>query len=113
MGPAQTFVETPFNLDKDSRSCFHYMLFKGNAECLATVLNYERECLKKYISDELSKAFATSRLKTLDVVKGQLAATTNHDRETTRRFIDFNGKATDLFEEYMRKIVQRYRDVLL
>lgn len=70
MGSAQTFVETPFNLDKDKRSCFHYMLFKGNAECLATVLNYERECLKKYISEELSKAFATSRLKTLDVVKG-------------------------------------------
>jgi hypothetical protein len=46
------------------------MLFKGNNECLATVLNYERECLKKYISEELSKAFATSRLKTLDVVKG-------------------------------------------
>jgi hypothetical protein len=61
------------------------MCYKGTDETLAFILNYERECLKKTISDELHNAKAVCRLKKLDVVHGQLNASTFHDADTVRR----------------------------
>lgn len=60
LGPAKSYIEYELNKDKDKKglTSFHYMCFKGNQECLTTVLNYERECLKKYFSDKLTLAFA-------------------------------------------------------
>jgi len=75
LGPPKFFIDSKFNLDKDKRSCFHAMCFKGNNECLTTVLNYERECLKNYFYTELYAALAYSKLKTLDIVKGKLSST--------------------------------------
>jgi hypothetical protein len=97
LGPAKSFIDTKFNLDKDKRSCFHTMCFRGNNECLTTVLNYDRECLKKHFSSELTAALVYSKLKTLDIVKGQLSSTKYHGQDTIKRFLNFNQRATDLF----------------
>ena len=85
LGRPQDIVNTEFNIDSEGRTCFHLMGYLGKAENLAVVLNYERECLKKMISDELCSAKATSRLKNLDVVKGKLNEKTYHDVDTVRR----------------------------
>jgi len=58
LGRPQDFVNTEFNIDEEGRTCFHIMGYLGKAECLCTVLNYERECLKKMIFDELCSAKA-------------------------------------------------------
>lgn len=76
------------------------MCFRGNNECLTTVLNYDRECLKKHFSSELTAALVYSKLKTLDIVKGQLSSTKYHGQDAIKRFLNFNQRATDLFQEY-------------
>lgn len=109
MGKPSDFVQTEFNIDKEGRSCFHIMCYKGQDETLAMIINYERECLKKSISDELQAVKSACRLKALDVIHGQLNASTFHDADTVRRHMDFNIRVTSLFEKYANMIVDRYR----
>lgn len=88
------------------------MCYKGNHETIQTILNYERECLKKVISDELFVERTRAKLKVLDINKGQLVATTYHTPEAIKRHQDFNIRATNLFSKYSNSIVERYRSIL-
>jgi ankyrin repeat protein len=52
-GTPRQVIESPLNVDEMGRHVYHTMLFLGNYDVLATLLNYERVCLRKVIFDEL------------------------------------------------------------
>ena len=53
-GNPSEYMSQELNVDKDGRSYYHTLAYRGNYETLITLLNYERVCLKKVISDELN-----------------------------------------------------------
>lgn len=99
-------------MDGQGRHCYHIMCYKGNYDCLITMLNFERESLKKVIFDKLYTAKQLYRLKNLDIKQGSLVSTVFHDADTIRRHLDFNSKATNLFSEYADNIIERYGTIL-
>ena len=112
MGRPEEFVQTEYNHDNESRTLFHAIAYKGNAQTLATLLNYDRECLKKHIFEELVKAKQLAKLKSSDVFHGELNSATFHDADTVKRHQDFNIRATGLFERYSNTIVERTREII-
>lgn len=54
LGNPMEFVSKELDADEDGRTCFHHMSYKGNYEAVYTWLNYERECLKNVIADDLA-----------------------------------------------------------
>jgi hypothetical protein len=52
-GTPRQVIDTTLNVDEAGRNAYHTMLFLGNYDVLATLLNYERVCLRKVILDEL------------------------------------------------------------
>ncbi len=51
MGTPAEVVHTELNIDNLGRSLFHIALYKGNYECLISILNIERIYLKKTLFD--------------------------------------------------------------
>ena len=78
-------MEQDINVDKDGRSAYHSLAYRGNYDTLMTLLNYERACLKKVISDELHEVKKRYRFKNLDICQGHLVSTVYHDADTIRR----------------------------
>ena len=60
-------MSTTLNVDEDGRNCYHIMLYKGNYDVLVIMMNYERVCLKKVISDELASEKKRFKFKNLDI----------------------------------------------
>ena len=101
------------NVDKEGRSAYHTLCYRGNYDTLMTLLNYERVCLKKVISDELNELKKRYNFKNLDIKHGSLVSTCYHDADTIRRHNDFNIQANALFERYANSIIERYRQILI
>jgi len=108
-GTPKEYMLQELNVDKEGRSCYHTLCYRGNYETLVTLLNYERVCLKKVIADELTHLKKHYSFKNLDIKHGHLVSTCYHDADTVRRHSDFNMRANTLFERYSNSIIERYR----
>ena len=112
-GTPSEYMMQELNVDKEGRNCFHTLCYRGNYDTLVTLLNYERVCLKKVISDELNLTKKRYNFKNLDIKGGHLVSTVYHDANTIRRHSDFNMRANSLFERYANVIIERYRQILM
>ena len=69
---------------------YHNMCYRGNYDCLISVLNIERVYLKKTLFDQLYAAKQKYRFKNMDIKQGKLVSTVFHDAETIKRHEEFN-----------------------
>ena len=109
--PEEFITSLDLNIDKEGRSCYHVLAYKGHYDVLTTMLNYERACMKKMFSDQLQGIKGQCKFNNLDIKHGELVSTTFHDKNTVRRHADFNLRATTLFEQYTGKIIERCREI--
>ena len=78
-GDPDKYLSMELNVDKEGRTYYHSVCYRGNYEVLTTLLNYERACLKKVVSDMLQYAKNQSKFKNLDIKHGELVSTVYHD----------------------------------
>ena len=109
MGTPSDVIHQEINVDNQGRNAYHYMCYKGNFDCLISLLNIERIYLKKTLFDQLLKEKNRFRFKNMDIKHGHLVSAIFHDSNTVKRHEDFNIVVYNLFEQYARDIVDRYR----
>lgn len=112
MGTPQDVINQEINVDTQNRNAYHQMCFRGNVDCMIAILNIERVYLKKTLFDQLLREKNRYRFKNMDIKHGQLAKEVFHDAETVKRHEDFNIRVHNLFEQYAKDIVDRYRQIL-
>ena len=88
------------------------MCYKGNYECLTALLNLERAYLKKTLYDQLLREKQKYGLKNMDIKNGHLATSVFHDAASVKKHEEFNIRVYNLFEQYSKDIVDRYRQIL-
>jgi hypothetical protein len=88
------------------------MCYRGQFDCLVTLLNLERMFLKKVMYDQLSKEKSRFRMKTMEIKHGELLKTVSHDADTIKRHREFDLRLHSLLEQYTTDILQRYREIL-
>ena len=53
MGTPSDMIFHELNLDNQGMNAYHIMAYKGNYDCLVSLLCFERMCLKKVMYDQL------------------------------------------------------------
>ena len=53
MGTPSDMIFHELNLDNNGLNAYHILAYKGNYDCLASLLCFERMCLKKVMYDQL------------------------------------------------------------
>lgn len=91
---------------------YHLLCYKGNYECLISILNMERVFMKKNLFDQLYREKQRYRFKNMDIKHGKLVSTVFHDADTIKRHEEFNIRVQNLFEQYARDLINRYRAIL-
>jgi len=91
---------------------FHGLCYKGNYECLISILNIERVYMKRTLFDQLCREKQRYRFKNMDIKQGKLVSTVFHDADTVKRHEEFNIRVQNLFEKYSRDLIDRYRHIL-
>ena len=109
MGSPQEVIHQEINVDNEGRNAYHMICYRGNFECFVAMLNIERVYLKKILFDQLLKEKNRFRFKNMDIKNGHLASSIFHDPETVKRHEDFNIRVYNLFDQYARDILDRYR----
>lgn len=112
MGNPQVVIKQEINVDNMHRNAYHNICFKGNFDCVVTLLNIERVYLKKILFDQLLGEKNTYRFKNMDIKHGELSKNIFHDAETVKRHEDFNIRVYNLFEQYAKDIFDRYQQIL-
>lgn len=112
MGTPQDVIHQEINVDDQGRNCYHMICYRGNFDCMIALLNIERVYLKKTLFDQLLREKNRYRFKNMDIKHGHLASSIFHDAETVKRHEDFNIRVFNLFEQYAKDIVDRYRQIL-
>ena len=89
------------------------MLFRGHFECLVSILSLERTYLKKTLFDQILREKNQSRIKNMDVKHGSLVSSVYQDNDTVNRFENFIIRVQNLFDQYARDIIDKYRQILM
>lgn len=76
---------------------------------MIALLNIERVYLKKTLFDQLLREKNKYRLKNMDIDHGHLSNQIFHDADSVKRHEEFNIRVFNLFEQYSKDIVDRYR----
>ncbi len=112
LGTPSDVVHQEVNVDNQGRNMYHMMCYKGNYECLISVLNIERVYMKKTLFDQLYREKQRYRFKNMDIKHGRLVSTVFHDADTIKRHEEFNIRVFSLFEQYARDLINRLRQIL-
>lgn len=73
------------------------------------MLNLERVYLKKTLYDQLLREKNRFRFKNMDIKHGHLSDKIFHDADSIKRHEEFNIRIYNLFEQYSKDIIDRYR----
>lgn len=112
LGPPQDVINQEINVDNEHRNAYHAICYRGNYDCMITLLNLERVYLKKILYDQLLKDKKHFRFKNMDIKNGQLSTMTFHDSDSVKRHEDFNIQVFNMLEKYCKDIIDRYRQIL-
>jgi ankyrin repeat protein len=80
---------------------------------MVALLNLERVYLKKTLYDQLLREKSRYRFKNMDIKNGHLSSQIFHDADSIKRHEEFNIRIFNLFEQYSKDIVERYRQILV
>jgi len=112
MGTPQDVINQEINVDNSGRNCYHSLCYKGSFDCVIALINLERVYLKKTLFDQLLREKAKYRFKNMDIKNGHLSKNIFHDADSVKRHEEFNIRVFNLFEQYSKDIVDRYRQIL-
>lgn len=98
MGTPSDMIFHELNIDNNGLSAYHILSYKGNYDCLVSLLCYERMCLKKVMYDQLQKEKSRFRMKTMDIKHGELNKQVQFDADTIKRHREFDLRLVSLFE---------------
>jgi len=112
IGTPQDIIHQEINVDQEKRNAYHAICYRGNYECMISLLNLERVYLKKTLYDQLLREKSRYRFKNMDIQKGELSSQIFHDADSIKRHEEFNIRIYNLFEQYSKDIIERYRQIL-
>jgi hypothetical protein len=112
MGTPQDVIHQEINVDNSGKNCYHSICYRGNFDCAIALMNIERVYLKKTLYDQLLSEKNRYRFKNMDIKHGHLSSAVFHDADTIKRHEDFNIRVYNLFDQYSKDIVDRYRQIL-
>jgi hypothetical protein len=70
MGTPSEVIHHEVNVDNEGRNMYHILGYRGNYECLVSILNIERVYMKKTLFDQLCREKQKYRFKNMDIKNG-------------------------------------------